>query len=171
MMKQALLLIIVFSVLQASSQTWVKIPNSDITYSNFWATAGDDQYKIKFEYFKKGDDLLVVERFQANNFYNILSFTPVAFDSIFSNAMTICYKENMDKKFSDSLIKNINYHRAFLLTNMKVVVGYKEIIWIMKNTGPCSSSNPCYLNIIFQKEHDRPNKIRFVKAMTQYCEI
>ncbi|MBL0336528.1 MAG: hypothetical protein IPP73_14765 [Chitinophagaceae bacterium] len=166
-MKRSLLFVLLLTGLNVTAQTWVKLPNSTITYSNFWATAGEDQYKIQYEYFKKDGNLLIIERFIAADFKRVLSFNPAAFDSLFSNAKILCTPEGLN----DSLIKGINYKQALLLTDRQLVIGDKEIIWIMKNTGPCSSSNPCYLNIIFRKEYNKPNLIRFVKALNQYCEI
>ncbi len=170
-MKRILLFILLITSLNIAAQTWLKLPNSTITFSNFWATAGEDQYKIQYEYFKKDGNLLIVERFIAADFKRVLSFNPRAFDSIFSKAMIFCTKDGMANKFSDSLIQGISYKKALLLTERQLVIGDQEIIWIMKNTGPCSSSNPCYLNIIFRKEYNKPNLIRFVKALNQYCEI
>jgi len=153
-------------------QNWKTIPGTKIEFSNFIHTNQDNWYEYHFEYFKKGDRLIVVEKYLADDFYKVFNNYPFAFDSVFNNSLLRTSRSEHDFEVFDSITLKTNYRFAILLTDRQLVVGHNEVIWIMKNVSwGQSAGNPCFINISFLMQHNKKPKIKFLSAKNQYCEI
>ena len=168
-----LLLLKIFLLCNSISfaQNWVKIPGTRIMFSNLIHANQDNWYDYYFEYFKKGDSIIVIGKSLAKDFYDVFKNSPNAFESIIGNCVLTNSKIEKDLLDSDSTILKIPFKIAVILTTRQLVIGYNEVIWIMKNVSlERPSSNPCFLNIIFQKK-SASKPFRFLSTINQYCEI
>ncbi len=153
-------------------QKWKTIPGTRIQFFNLMDPNKDNWYDYHFEYFKKGDSLIVIEKNLAEDFYQVFHNYQFAFDSIFNNSQLKTSKLDHDFDVLDSIISKINYSSAVILTERQIVIGHREVIWVMKNVSwGKSSGNPCFINISFLKQANKKETIKFLSAKNQYCEI
>jgi hypothetical protein len=171
-MKVVLSLILIISHTLSSAQSWKQIPGTKIQFSNFIHPDNDNWSQITFEYFKKGNSLLLLHKNFAKDFYKMFEANPSSFDLIFRNARLKTSKSDNVSTIADSTGKLIQFETAVILDERKIIVGYNEVIWQMTNWAwKNGSTHPCYLNITFRKPASTAHPLRFLSAKNQYCEI
>ena len=184
-MKQLLLLFFLLSSEVSKSQQWVEIPGTKIFFSNFIHVNMYNWQLYDYEYFKKGEQLLMVDKNVAlsnqynffNGLYSVLEQAPQAFDSIFKNA-PIVIKPTSAPHYDyalelDSNLKSIPFSSLVAIDEREEVVGHKEIIWVLTNSTIGYGEGPCYISLAFHKRKYREGKfnLKFLSARRGNCTI
>ena len=155
-----LFIILVLASTRTFSQNWTQLPKTNILFSNFIQEEKDNFRDFEFEYFKKGDSLISVARFLADDFKKLFTSDKKAFDDIYKAAYQIIDKSELiftrnDIKDNslDTVISSLKFNTTVILNDRSFVSGVNEFIWVITN----GSGNPrqlggvCYINIVFKK--------------------
>lgn len=133
-------------------QDWKTISNTKIKFSNFIHPNQDNWTHFSFEYFKKGDRIIGVGKNLAQQFYDLFSDSPFAFDDIFEVARFKTELPNRYAPYFDTTILKIPYQTAIIISDLEEIEGHNETTWVLTNiTWSGSGINPCFFNISFQK--------------------
>lgn len=173
-MKNLFTLILFFITAASWGQNWKSIPKTKIKFSNFIHPNQDNWYEYSFEYFRKGDSLIGVEKNLAQDFYKVFKETPSAFNLIFKEAWFKSTTLNQYAPYFDTTILKIPFRNAVIIQGRQEVDGHNEFIWILTNvTWSGSSGNPCFINVNFLKSKNKSNKYRlkFLSAKHDICQI
>ena len=156
----------------AFSQAWTNIPRTNIQFSQLIHHNGDNWIDVKFEYFKKGDSLIGVEKNYAKAFFDLFKSAPAAFIDIFKEAHWKTIGLNKDVHYFDSTIRKIKFKYAVIISDFKIINGHNERIWVLTNILWSGSQNSCFINVSFLKR--RKNGLtndKYLSSKYDFCEF
>jgi|GEM_PF-5824379 len=158
----------------ALSQNWIRIPKTNIVYSNFINTNDDNRYAHPYAYFQKGDSLIAINQAFAQDFYRLFTENAASFDSIYQEAPRKMNKKeyNQFRFCGDTALLKINYQNVVSIKWKEEVYGYNEVIWVLTNVDWESNiTTPCFINVSFSKDKDANGKLHlhFLSVKYQHC--
>lgn len=160
-----LILLFIISI-NTFGQNWKEIPKSKILYSNFIAENKSSDFQ--YEYFKKGNTLITVEKYLSEDFIKLFTSNPEAFDDIYKVAYGKVEKTELLKwNKLDSVIKDIEFEDTAIIVNRNFVSGINEFIWVL-TVG--IDLEPCYINLVFEK-NKAERKTKYIATIKSHCEI
>jgi len=171
---KSLIIIAYFSFsIPLSAQNWTNIPRSGIQFSNLVHADSDNWKEVEFEYFKKGDSLIGVEKNLAKSFFDLFKSAPSAFADIFKQAYWKTTELNKYSPYYDSTIQKIKFHTAVIISDRKTINGHNERVWVLTNiTWTGSGLHPCFLNVSFLKRNNNGmTDDRYLSSSHDYCEF
>ena len=142
---------LVFCQASLYGQNWVLIPKTKIKFSHLIDKDQTNWNSYSYEYFQKGDTVIAVVKYLANDFYDLFSETPKAFNDIYNaafNKTTTLYKNSLD---FDSTITKLNFKTAVIIGGRNIINGHNEIVWRLTELTWSFFNGPCFIHIVFSK--------------------
>ena len=169
------LILYTFSSINCFSQNWDRIENTDIQFSNLIEEDSSNWQNVNWEYFKKGENLIIVEKNIASYFIKLFNEGSYVFDNVFNETSYVIKGNSIDRDeiiMAEKSLNNVHFEKAVIFTGVQVVQGVKECIWVLTNI-LMTSANPCYLNLVFNNldSKDGEKKLEFIAAKSSYCEL
>lgn len=170
--------ILIFLLLSAKSisQNWETIPKTAISY--YIPTEKRIYLDHEFGYFKKGEALIIVDKFLSEDFLKVFASNPEAFDDICKAAYNTIGKSDLESEWSignfsylKDITANISFKEAVVIHNREIVRGVNEFIWVLHNgSGYNLELGACYINMVFQKNKTK-KKGNYLTTVKNHCEI
>ena len=133
-MKTAFTIFIVLVGHFSHGQKWNSIANSRILLADLREFKQDPIFKSNYDYFKKGDSVIVIDSSLKNDFYNLFTSSPNSFDSLFKYAY---YKTEIDKGylgyFDKILLQKIIFKEAVIFTKRDFIREKTQLKWVLTN--------------------------------------
>jgi hypothetical protein len=154
-----ILLLIMFFLLPriTYSQKWIKLPNSDIKFSNFQADSSIRWQDFDYEYFLKGDRMLSVSKGISDEFKALLTEAPKIFEDLYKCAYNVSKKEELGwtkesfgGQLLDTLVMNVPFKSTVVISSRTYYQGVNESIWILSNPPAMNELGGWYLKMVFR---------------------
>lgn len=169
-MKPSFLILALLIFVSSFSQDWKKIPKSSILFSELIKKDKSNWYEYTFEFFKRGDRLLMAQKNLADDLYQLFLNDPFVFDSLYNQAQIKSVQFLDELKNTHEILKNETINSVVVLSSLKIIIGDQELIWSVMNTRYYIADNPCFINIIFKRDRAK-GKNKFLSLHAEYCEI
>jgi hypothetical protein len=172
-----LFIILLLLTTRTFSQNWISIPKTDILFSNYGQN--EKSNRIKFEYFKKGDSIIAVSKYLADDFKNVFSSDKKAFNDIYKVAYQVIDKSELifDRKDPelnslDSVIASIKFKTTVIINNREFVSGVNEVIWVLANGSrdPLKLGGACFINMVFKKGSAKKRR-KYISTIKSHIEL
>jgi hypothetical protein len=175
-MNKCLIVFLLFGFSFFAQENWKRIGKTQIYFSDFSSKRDNVSSGLKYEYFKKLNSIIVVERGLGKQFQRLFKNSPQLFNDIFKNAYGVfdfdSYDEGFESKeyvlnnYLDSKhIKNISFDRILFLLGKSEVRNSNEYIWIFSNGYP-GQLGGCLLKIVFKKNK---KKLDYLFVQKDHC--
>ncbi len=175
-----LLICCIVLTVNAWGQNWIKIPGTDILYSDLLKKDSSNFNAYQFEYFKQGSRVIAVEHSWANNFLKLFRKNTVAFHDMYNASPRIQEKiswleQNSFYKNSlatDTIVINMSFEQIMFITDCRFIKGYREYLWIMEiGSGDHINLEPCYMNVVYKISKRKRRAFKYLATVKGYCEI